>query len=130
MRKLVTDETVSAVVAHMSPESHIVGFMIIRQVLDEAEILSIAVAPEVRQSGIGKTMCEFILTELARAEVGKLFLEVDESNLAARLFYKKNAFTEVGVRRGYYPGNGSGREDAIVMMKCVPQTRLATLVSL
>ena len=77
----------------------VAGFVVSRQVADkEREILNIAVHPEFRRLGIA--------TELLRGEIarwaGVHFLEVRESNMAARRLYERLGFQQVGTRPGYY----------------------------
>ena len=80
-------------------EGKLAGFVVSRQVADkEREILNIAVHPDFRRLGIA--------TELLRAEItrwpGAHFLEVRESNAAARRLYERLGFEAVGTRPGYY----------------------------
>jgi ribosomal-protein-alanine N-acetyltransferase len=82
------------------------GFLVWRHTThDEIEILNIAVAPAFRRRGIAKAL----LDGLPKAEV---FLEVRESNAAARGLYQAVGFREVGLRRGYYQNPSEG---AVVM---------------
>jgi ribosomal-protein-alanine N-acetyltransferase len=87
----------------------IAGFLVSRPVAeDEWELLNLAVAPEFRRQGIGRNL----LASLLRAAPGAVFLEVRESNRAARNIYKSMGFKEVGLRPGYYE---NPLEPAIVM---------------
>ena len=80
-------------------DARIAGFLVSRSVgPGEREILNIAVAPEYRRMGIAQ---ELIRAEIAR-QPGIHFLEVRESNRAARMLYQKLGFREVGLRPGYY----------------------------
>jgi polysaccharide biosynthesis protein PslH len=80
-------------------DGRLAGFLVSRQIAyREREILNVAVDPEFRRLGIAK---ELIRSEIARYP-GDHFLEVRQSNSAARMLYKKLAFAEVGVRSGYY----------------------------
>jgi ribosomal-protein-alanine acetyltransferase len=82
------------------------GFLVWRHTTpDEIEILNLAVVPAFRRRGIAKAL----LDGLPKAEV---FLEVRESNLAARGLYKAAGFHEVGLRRRYYQNPPEG---AVVM---------------
>ena len=75
------------------------GFLVSRQVADgEREILNIAVHPRYRRLGIAK---ELLRAEIARGS-GAYFLEVRESNAAARRLYESLGFQAVGERPGYY----------------------------
>ena len=80
----------------------VVGFVVARQIDVEWEIENIAVSGAARRRGLGtRLLGEFI--ELARSRGGKtIFLEVRESNAAAKILYEKWAFQETGRRKSYY----------------------------
>lgn len=87
-----------------------VGFMLTRTVLDEAEILTVAVSPAWRGLGVGRDLVLRTLRDLAHAGTVSVFLEVDAENTPARRLYEGSGFRQVGVRRGYYsasPGAGT-----------------------
>lgn len=89
---------------------------ILRTAADEAEILTVAVLPEVRGRGRAAGLVRACLAEAAAAGALRIQLEVAGSNAAARALYLSAGFTETGRRHGYYRGPG-GREDAIVMTR-------------
>jgi len=92
-------------------ESVLQGFLVAHEIAQEWEIENIAIAGAARRRGLGTGLLGAFL-ERARAEKGtSVFLEVRESNHAARLLYGKWAFEESGRRSGYY---AQPREDAIV----------------
>jgi ribosomal-protein-alanine N-acetyltransferase len=77
----------------------VAGFVVSRQVADkEREILNIVVHPDFRRLGIAT---ELLRSEITR-EPGAHFLEVRESNVAARRLYERLGFQAVGTRPGYY----------------------------
>lgn len=79
------------------------GFILIRTVADEAEILTLAVRPEARRRGLGAGLVR-AGADAARARgADKLFLEVAEDNTAALALYRSAGFVEDGRRKGYYP---------------------------
>lgn len=94
-----------------------VGFVLARLAAGEGEILTVAVARAYRRQGLGWKLMDAVLRELhvQRAEV--LFLEVDETNMAALHLYKRMGFSEVGKRPGYYQTTGNGRSGALVMRR-------------
>ncbi|AQS42136.1 MAG: Ribosomal-protein-alanine acetyltransferase [Candidatus Tokpelaia hoelldobleri] len=92
------------------------GFVLERQVAGEAEILSIAVAPESRRKGIGHALMDALLRQLYQERVQTLFLEVDEHNRAARALYRHFGFVETGRRSGYYQSAGK-RTDALILRR-------------
>jgi ribosomal-protein-alanine N-acetyltransferase len=88
------------------------GFVCWRTVATgEHELLNVAVAPGIRRRGIGQ---QLVRTALASAP-GRWFLEVRESNVAARSLYRSMGFTEEGVRHKYYE---NPQEPGIVMSFC------------
>ena len=95
----------------MIEESSLQGFVIARVVGDEWEIENIAIAGPARRRGLGTRLLGELL-DLAKAKgAAAVFLEVRESNQAARALYEKWAFLESGRRRSYYKEPG---EDAIL----------------
>jgi ribosomal-protein-alanine N-acetyltransferase len=95
----------------LKEEGELRGFVIARVVAEEWEIENIAVANSARRRGLGTRLLGELL-DLARTKGAKaVFLEVRESNRAARALYEKCAFLETGSRRGYY---ADPEEDAIL----------------
>jgi [ribosomal protein S18]-alanine N-acetyltransferase len=93
------------------------GFLVFRVVLDEAELLTLAVEPGVQGRGIGgRLVARFLAAAAARGAV-RAFLEVAADNVPARAVYGRAGFAEVGRRRGYYVTQGQGRVDAVVMAR-------------
>lgn len=90
----------------------VVGYVIALDAADEGEILNLAVAPDGRRHGVGRALVREILETLADRGVHKVFLEVRESNTAARALYAGYGFKEVGRRPQYYR---RPVEDAIVL---------------
>lgn len=91
------------------------GFLMGRVIADEAEVLTIAVDPTLRQQGIGARLMGRFLTESAARGAASAFLEVAESNTAARALYARAGFTESGRRRGYYHRPDGSPDDALIM---------------
>jgi [ribosomal protein S18]-alanine N-acetyltransferase len=94
-----------AVVAHRATVGGtMIGFIVSRLAADEAEILSVAIAPARRGRGFGRPLLDLHLRRLAGVGARRLFLEVDRNNAPARALYKRAGFYEVGQRQGYYQG--------------------------
>lgn len=91
------------------------GFIMLRVVLDEAEILTLAVRPTARRQGLGGRLTGQGALEAARAGARRLFLEVAENNDAALALYARAGFVSTGRRKGYYPSSDGRRIDAVVM---------------
>jgi [ribosomal protein S18]-alanine N-acetyltransferase len=87
------------------------GFLIGREVDRDWEIENIAIAETRRQQGLGSQLLVEFLNITRRNQGNSVFLEVRESNFAARRLYEKRGFTKSGLRKGYYR---QPDEDAVV----------------
>jgi [ribosomal protein S18]-alanine N-acetyltransferase len=91
------------VIAHRVTKGRkFVGFILSRRASDEAEILSVAIAPAWRGRKLSRGLLDLHLRRLAGLGVRSVFLEVDKHNAPARALYKRAGFHEVGQRQGYY----------------------------
>ena len=88
-----------------------IGYLCLRILFDEAEILDVAVDPVQRRSGAGRLLVGAAFDQCREKGVQSLGLEVRVSNLPAIALYRSFGFTDAGVRRRYYE-NG---EDALLM---------------
>lgn len=95
-----------------------VGYIGAYTVCRETDILTVAVDPAARRSGIGRQLLLALLAALEK-ESDAIFLEVRVSNTAARALYTSLGFVEIGMRRGYYK---FPTEDAVLYKKelCPP----------
>ena len=91
------------------------GFILIRVVADEAEILTLAVRPAARRSGLGGRLVEAAVIRAAAFGAERMVLEVAEDNVAARALYARAGFVEAGRRRGYYARLDGSCEDALIL---------------
>ena len=94
----------------------VVGFCILQPVLDEANLLLMAVHPSQQGKGLGYQLLEHSIAGLKNQPV-QIFLEVRESNLAAIALYEKSGFHQIDLRKNYYPKTDGTREHAIIMVK-------------
>ena len=78
------------------------GFLIARQVGEDAEVLNLAVAPDSRRRGEGGALLRAAVVEFRKRGVHRVFLEVRESNAAGIAFYQNHSFSKVAQRDGYY----------------------------
>lgn len=92
----------------------VVGYAVLWFAADEAELGDMAVLPEVRRRGLGRRLLDGALAEAARRGAKRVFLEVRESNVAARSLYERAGFEAAGTRSDYY---SEPKEDAILMMR-------------
>jgi len=93
-----------------------VGFVLCRVAADEAEILTLAVAPARRRQGVATALVRGAAEAAARAGAHALFLEVAEDNAPALALYDREGFSGVGRRAGYY-ARGAQRADALVLRR-------------
>ena len=93
------------------------GFAISRVIGIEAELLTIALDPEIRGRGHSAMLLRRHAARIRRAGAEKLFLEVADDNLAALALYRRLGFVEIGRRKGYYPDlkTSGKRRDAVTM---------------
>ena len=94
-----------ALVAETIPAaaSGIAGFALFRRVLDEAELLRLAVTPGWRRRGVGEALVRRGLALLRHEGARSVFLEVRADNAAAIGFYAAGAWQSAGHRVRYYP---------------------------
>ena len=103
---------VALVIEDSGPEdARVLGFIVGRAVHEDWEIENIAVAGAARRGGLGTRLLEEFIGLARGRGAQSIFLEVRESNLAARRLYEKHAFVETGRRKRYYR---EPEEDAIV----------------
>ncbi len=95
--------------------ARLVGFVLVRIVADEAEILTIAVRPVYRRRGFGRMLMDEALRRLHRAGASACFLEVDRGNAPAVALYRALGFQVVGERRNYYQSDSPADGTALVM---------------
>jgi [ribosomal protein S18]-alanine N-acetyltransferase len=99
-----------------SAADEVAGFSLARSVADEAELLLLAVRPDLRGRGIGKCL----LTRFSEAAISRgavtLHLEVRDGNPATML-YRRAGFTVSGRRINYYQGRGGGNFDALSLSR-------------
>lgn len=92
----------------------VVGYIMVRFLLDEMHLMKLAVAPRWRRRGIATDLLVAAQQEASRRDATVILLEVRPSNEAAVLFYHAAGFQIIGRRPNYYPQTG---EDALVMLK-------------
>lgn len=99
-------------------EAGLVGFVLLRRAADEAEVLSLGVAPAERRRGLASRLLARGLAWLG-PDVRQLFLEVAAGNVAALALYRRLGFRDVGRRAKYYADGG----DALVLRRDLPGQR-------
>ena len=94
----------------------LVGYGIMSTAVGEAHILNLCIREDYRRYGLGRMLLNHIQELSKDHQAETLFLEVRASNIGAYRLYEEEGFSEVGLRRSYYPAI-NGREDAIIMAK-------------
>jgi len=92
----------------------LVGFVVERSIGGEMEILNMAVHPQARRKKIGRRLIAEVFSHGAKSNVTRAYLEVRESNEAARKFYAGHGFTETRRRKRYY---SNPVEDGLILSK-------------
>lgn len=90
------------------------GFVLMRAVADEAEVLTLAVRPDARGRGLGRRLLAGGVAQAEAQGAGRVFLEVAEDNAAALALYRRSGFAEAGRRPGYYARPDGSRRDALL----------------
>ncbi|MEM9551287.1 MAG: GNAT family N-acetyltransferase [Pseudomonadota bacterium] len=94
-------------------------FALVRVVVDEAELLTIATAPIARRQGRAAAIMEDWQAEAARRGARNAFLEVSEDNRAACALYIACGYAVTGRRPGYYRRSDATRSDALLMARAL-----------
>ena len=110
-KEITYSETVTNVVA--VADGILIGYMNVQIIMDECDIRRVAVLPDFRSMHVASILMSSLLHFTEESGVKSHFLEVRESNDAARGLYGKFGFLENGRRKKYY----DGVEDAILMIR-------------
>ena len=113
-RALFGNPLVHFAVAEDTITGRILGYVVAWFVVDEAEIANLAVADDLRRSGIGARLLDHALETAGVRKARVVFLEVRESNAAARALYASRRFAVAGRRAKYYR---KPVEDALVLRR-------------
>jgi len=95
------------------------GFLLGRAVAGEAELLTLAVAPEARRRGLARKLVSRFLYQARLRGAEAAFLEVSAENAAAIALYESAGFSRSGLRRNYYRTAEGQRIDALVMTRAL-----------
>jgi ribosomal-protein-alanine N-acetyltransferase len=91
------------------------GFLLARTILDEAEILTLAVLPNYRRHGIATCLLDRFTACATDRGVTTVFLEVAADNHAALALYSRAGFTQTATRKSYYSRSDGNRVDAVIL---------------
>lgn len=95
-------------------------FALVRVVLDEAELLTIATHPGHQRQGLARAGMETWLAQAQARGATRAFLEVAADNGPALALYESCGFAPCGLRCGYYRREGTPAADAIIMARSLP----------
>ena len=92
----------------------LLGYIGSQSVMDEADVMNVAVDPNRRREGIALKLVEALVAALNEKNVRALLLEVRTSNEPAKALYERQGFVQVGKRPNYYR---NPKEDALILKK-------------
>ena len=98
----------------MELAGEIVGYSVAMIAVGEAHLLNLSIAAAWQRRGLGREMLKFLITLARDFLAHKIYLEVRPSNIAGHRLYASAGFSEIALRRGYYPAH-DGREDAVIL---------------
>ncbi|WP_235577074.1 ribosomal protein S18-alanine N-acetyltransferase [Pseudoalteromonas sp. R3] len=97
-------------------DERLVGFYVGERAGPDFTLMDICIAPAFQGQGLAWQLLAHFMTRCEQDNAENIFLEVRVSNNAAIGLYQKAGFTEMGVRKNYYP-SAQGKEDAVLMGK-------------
>jgi ribosomal-protein-alanine N-acetyltransferase len=115
---LVVDTAGAPIPESTGPALAPAGFVLTRHVLDEEELLLIAVIPAARRRGVGTALIEHLFVAARARGTARVFLEMRRGNPAIHL-YLKFGFEPIGERRNYYRMANGERIDAITFARSI-----------
>ena len=95
-------------------DDRVAGYIGSQTVLDETDMMNVAVHPDYRRQGIARDLVLGLVDALAKKDVNSLTLEVRASNMPAIALYAQLGFTQVGMRPNYYR---NPKENALILRK-------------
>nr|WP_295081697.1 ribosomal protein S18-alanine N-acetyltransferase [uncultured Roseateles sp.] len=105
----------SAASAGAAQADELRGYCLAMPGVDEMHLLNISVHPAYQGQGLAQAMLNHLVQRCRALACAQLWLEVRHSNQRARMVYRRYGFSEVGLRRAYYPAHLGLREDAVLM---------------
>ena len=103
-------------VAHERDDLALSVFLVARHIAPDWELENLVVAPHARRKGLGKRLLEALLERAGETNSESVFLEVRESNAAARALYEQAGFQQTGLRKSYYT---NPLEDAVLYRRSI-----------
>lgn len=93
------------------------GYLVARRIVDQAEIISMAVVAGSRRQGVARGLLDALTEDLCGELPCRLFLEVAADNAAAFELYRRAGFEEIAIRAGYYERTGAPPVDARLLAR-------------
>lgn len=112
MLKEELENDLAAFLVALDEQGAVAGYAGLQVVLDEGNILNVAVRPDCRRQGVAGQLLEVFLNFAKGNRLSFLTLEVRASNYPAIALYGSRGFRGVGRRKNYYE---HPREDAVIM---------------
>jgi [ribosomal protein S18]-alanine N-acetyltransferase len=94
----------------------VIAYAMTMKLPDEVHLLNISVSKPFQARGIGRAYLKVLVEDARQQNAEGILLEVRPSNAAAITLYRSEGFSQVGVRKGYYPSSHNQREDALVFL--------------
>ena len=104
---------------HVFAVTQAAAFALGRSAADEAELLTLAVAPEARRQGAATALVAAFEAEALRRSATTAFLEVAADNIAAQALYRMCGYAQAGLRPRYYRAPDGGAVDALILRKAL-----------
>ncbi|MDO8718267.1 MAG: ribosomal protein S18-alanine N-acetyltransferase [Polaromonas sp.] len=120
---LASGYQVQLLTAGTPPNAELLGYFVAMKGVDEVHLLNITVAPACQGQGWAPLMLEALAIWARGQGAHWLWLEVRVGNARAKAVYERFGFSQVGVRRNYYPAGNDAREDALVMSLALSPNR-------
>jgi ribosomal-protein-alanine N-acetyltransferase len=115
LRRLLEAPAARAFVATQGYDTEPVGFVLAFIAVDDAEILTIVVAPDRRRRGVGRLLMRTLIEALREEGAARIFLDVAADDAPAQGLYRALRFKEVGRRRSYYPRVNAAAADGLML---------------
>ncbi len=97
-----------------------IGYCVVQNVLDEAELLNIVIFRSFQAKGHGRKAIKKLKRDLTESGATTLYLEVRASNAIAKALYEKTGFEVINIRKNYYPADDLNKQlaDDALVMRC------------
>jgi len=112
----------AGIIGPPSPNVPTAGFYLTRKIIDEEELLLIAVAPEYRRTGLASRLIEHLFSAATERGTIRILLEMRADNPALH-FYERYGFGQIGYRKDYYKGADGKLRDARTLSVQITQPR-------